>query len=181
MLLVEIIKNIILEGKASSFLKFYHDIERGYDPNKAVIFECLMTLKEFYEDYFLWYKKYKTPSQKQEEWRILRDFSKRLREIKIALESNDVKKQIIAVDNGINQWHIDFPIVWHLWMNAGKRSGGHRTADQVEWEEVQDLLISLGRLSPESPYGYSGNPENFPPHKRHLAAILPRKTSRKNI
>ena len=48
MLLAEIVKGILLEGKASSFLKFYEELKRGYNPNDAVLFDCLTTLKEYY-------------------------------------------------------------------------------------------------------------------------------------
>jgi len=173
MLLSEIVKNILLENKASSFMKFYNELQREYIPDNAILFDCLMTLKEYYEEYLRYYKEVKKPHEKQEEWKVIRDFSNRLKEIKIALDSDDIRKKIIAIDNGINQWHIDFPVVHHKWMEAG--SDDEESEESYGWEEVEDLLIVLGKLPTESPYKYRGNPELFPPNKRHLSAILPRK------
>ncbi len=178
MLLAEIVKGIILENKASPFLKFYYDLRVGRDPDKGTLFDCLTTLKEYYEDYLRWYKKHRKPHEKQEEWKVIRDFATRLKEINSALASDDIKKQIIAVDNGINQWHIDYPVVYHMWMHAdreGIAGGLESSEEQVDWEEVQDLLTKLGKLSSESPYKYRGYEQNFPPSKRHLHAILPRR------
>jgi hypothetical protein len=145
MLLNEIVKGVILERKASSFLKFYHELEKGYDPDDAILFDCLMTLKEYYEDYIDWYDKY--PDKRKTDMEVYPHFKKRLEEINVALESDDIKKKIIAIDNGINQWHLDFPVVWHLWMDAGGEN-----EEGNEWEQVRDLLINLDKLPSESPY-----------------------------
>ena len=146
MLLNEIVKGVLLEGRASAFLKFYNEIERGYDPNNFIIFDCLMTLKEYYESYMKWYNKY--PEKKATDIELIPHFQKRLREIKVALQSDDVKKKIIAIDNGINQWHIDMPIIRHLQM--GCRDGGEDIGpEEREWMDVEDLLSKLGKLTPE--------------------------------
>jgi hypothetical protein len=134
------LKKLLLESKSSSFLKFYKEIERGYNPDNAILFDCLMTLREYYTDYLKWYKKYpKSPDRE-----VIPDFTKRLQEIQIALRSDDVKKKIIAIDNGINQWHIDFPVVGHF--DLDDENGSEK------WWEIEELLRKLGKLPEKSPY-----------------------------
>ena len=146
MLLSEIVKEVLLEGKASSFLKFYNELGRGYDPDDAILFDCLTTLKEYYESYMKWYDRY--PTQKKIDVEVVPHFQKRLNEILIALQSDDKKKQIIAIDNGINQWHIDMPIIRHL--QFGCDDGGDAfKPEEKGWVEVEDLLIKLGRIKRE--------------------------------
>jgi hypothetical protein len=148
MLLTEIARGILLEGKASSFIKFYQELKRGYNPDNATLFDCLTTLKEYYEDYLRWWDKY--PNKKKVYIEVYPHFKKRLQEINVALNSDDVRLKIIAIDNGISQWHIDFPVVWHLWMDYGDSE--NEEEEQNEWEEVRDLLINLDKLPSYSPY-----------------------------
>lgn len=146
MLLNEIVKGILLEGKASAFLKFYNELGRRYNPDDAVLFDCLMTLKEYYESYLKWYEDF--PAQKKTDVEVVPQFEKRLKEILVALQSDDSKRKIIAIDNGINQWHIDLPIIRHL--QLGCDDGGDAfKPEEKEWLEVEDLLIKLGRIKRE--------------------------------
>lgn len=146
MLLSEIVKGVLLEGKASSFLKFYNELGRGYDPDDAILFDCLMTLKEYYESYMQWYEDF--PDHKKTDVEVIPHFQKRLNEILIALQSDNKKKKILAIDNGINQWHIDMPIIRHLQM--GCEDGSDNIGPEEKgWMEVEDLLIKLGKIKPE--------------------------------
>lgn len=154
-LLTELIRQILCEGKASSFLKFYSEIQRGYNPDKAVIWECLMTLRDYYRDYIGWYQAY--PNKQKEDKEVYPFFIKRLQEIEVALRSDDIKRQIIAVDNGINQWHIDYPVVYHLQMDAEAHSDDEdmtspENVEIAKWFEVGELLDKLGKLPKKSPY-----------------------------
>jgi hypothetical protein len=160
MMLSEIAKQIIQEGKASSFLKFYHDEQRYGDVDDATLFDCLTTLKEYYEDYLEWYNRYHKDQShlRPGEEKIIEDFTKRLQEIKIALNSDDKKRKIIAIDNGINQWHYDYPVVYHLQMGAEANSEDEDMTSPTnieigKWFEVGDLLLKLGKLPRHSPYG----------------------------
>lgn len=156
MLLAEIAKGIILEGKASSFLKFYEELKRGYNPSDAILFDCLITLKEYYESYFKdWYDKY--PNKTQEDREVIPHFKARLQEIKVAIDSDDVKRKIIAIDNGINQWHIDYPVAYHLQMDAESKSDDDDITSPAnveisKWFEVDELLSKLGKRPSKSPY-----------------------------
>jgi hypothetical protein len=168
MMLGEIAKQIIQEGKASSFLKFYHDEQRYGDVDDAVLFDCLTTLKEYYEDYLEWYKTtfwsrsvLKRGKLRVGEEKIIVDFKKRLQEIKIALDSDDKKRKIIAIDNGINQWHYDFPVVFHMKLHVERdveddEPTSPANIEMNRWIEVGDLLIKLGKLPRHSPYGPKG-------------------------
>ena len=156
MLLTEIAKSVILEGKASSFLKFYEELKRGYNPDNAILFDCLTILKEYYESYFRdWYDKY--PDKRMEDRELLPHFKKRLQEINIALESDNVKRKIIAIDNGINQWHIDYPVAYHLQMSAEAASDDDDITSPAnieisQWYQVEQLLSKLGKRPSKSPY-----------------------------
>ena len=108
------------EGRASSFLKFYNELRRGYDPDDATLFDCLMTLKEYYESYMQWYEDF--PNHKKTDVEVIPHFQNRLKEIILALQSEDKKKKIIAIDNGIKQWHIDMQMIRVLQM--GCEDGG---------------------------------------------------------
>lgn len=150
MLLSEILKSILLEGgNPISFIKFYNELSKGYNPDNAILFDCLMTLKEYYESYMKWYEKY--PKQKTTDVEVYGHFQNRLKEILIAIDSDDIRKKIIAVDNGINQWHIDLPVVHHLYL--GIEDGGDDWSDkELQWLEVMQLLKKLGKLPDKSPY-----------------------------
>lgn len=159
MLLTEMVRQILCEGKASSFLKFYNELARGYNPDKAVIWDCLKTLQEYYRDYIGWYQAY--PNKQKEDKEVYPLFIKRLQEIERALRMGDdeesTKWKIIAVDNGINQWHIDYPVVYHLQMDAEAHSDDDdmESPENIEiakWFEVGDLLDKLGKLPKKSPY-----------------------------
>ena len=146
------------EGRASSFLKFYNELRRGYDPDDATLFDCLMTLKEYYESYMQWYEDF--PNHKKTDVEVIPHFQNRLKEIILALQSEDKKKKIIAIDNGINQWHIDMPMIRHLQM--GCEDGGEDIGpEEKEWMEVEDLLIKLGKLVPgRGPYKRDYEPKS---------------------
>lgn len=148
--LSEIVKSILTEGSALSFKKFYKEVQRGYEPDNATLFDCLMTLKEYYDDYIKWYRKY--PSQLKTDESVYVHFLNRQREIDVALESNDVKKRIIAIDNGINQWHIDLPVVIHLSFGLHDGSDEELDRNEDEWREIAYLLKQLGKMPEKSPY-----------------------------
>ena len=139
-------KYYLTEAKATSFMKFYKDQERGLQPDDHVIMDCLMILANYYADYLQWYEDH--PSRQIEQEGIVKDFTKQLMNIRKAIVSHDVQEQIIAIDQGINQWHHDYPVVAHLAMEAGYDDD----MAEEEWFEVADLLNRLGRLPEKSPY-----------------------------
>lgn len=138
---------LLEESRAKPFLKFYQAARYGIDPDPAIVFDCLLILKVYYIDYLHWYKNVCDPKMFKKEVRVYNDFSKRLDQINIALDSDSLKRQIIAVDDGINQWHIDYPVIAHLEMEDEDEE-----RSMNEWGDVVDILRALGKLAPETPY-----------------------------
>lgn len=116
MLLSEIVHRQLCERKVFSFRKFCNELARGYNPDKAVVWDCLMTLRDYYRDDISWYQAY--PRKKHEDREVYPHSIKQPQEIERALRMGDdeeaTKWKIIAVDNGIGRWHIDYPVVYHL-------------------------------------------------------------------
>ena len=143
-------KQLLNESTATPFLKFYKAAESNIDPVDSVLYDCLGILKEYFDNYIKWYSHPGRSKTKQKEVSIYNDFLKRQKEINHAIVSNDRKEMITAIDTGINQWHYDFPIVKHL---EFKDEEGEDTIQvKKDFEELQEILFKIGRLSNETPY-----------------------------
>jgi hypothetical protein len=130
-------------------LRFYHAAEKGFNPDKEDAIESALILIEYYEEYLKWYdnvydKTSYDMADKKVYAKIRNDYSDRLYNLRIAIHRNSLPLLITAVDNGINQWHIDFPAIKHLNMEFG---------DETDvFEKVMDILFRLERLPKKSPY-----------------------------
>ena len=141
------------------FLRFYKAAERGLSPDREDVWACLAALTEYYADYDKWYYKkfadraYKDSKEKKTQYRIWQDFKKRLAELQAAARSRNLPDMIVAVDTGINQWHHDFPVVHHFYMQ-GFESDDPDEEEEGErlWGEMEDILFKLGRIPEKSPY-----------------------------
>ena len=151
-------KKIVTESAASPFLKFYKTLGNGdwkyaHTPDDATLWECLHLLEKYYTDYIRWYKRVR-PKLRDGEQLLIQDYNLRLADIIAAQTSDDNQKKIQAIDNGINQWHIDYPVIAHLEMDLDDEAPGENT----EWEELTNILIKLGKLAKKSPYTTNSRP-----------------------
>lgn len=135
---------VLLESDANVFLRFYNAFERGVEPDETIVFDALSILEDYFVDYLKWYNK--RPEKKQKEMRVYNDFAKRLIEVRNAMKSKNIQEMITAVDNGINQWHIDYPVVAHLSL------GAEDDEQEEKWDEMFSVLRRLGRIPEQSPY-----------------------------
>lgn len=152
---------LIMESNAAPFLRFYKAIgtgdwrRSGHVPDDATLWECLTILENYYSKYINWYTKVK-PKLRTHEDIVIDNYRRRLFQIKNALESNDVNEKIKAIDDAINQWHIDCAVIHHLKFAAddlAKEQGKKLTsAQEKEWTELSDILFSLGKMPEEAPY-----------------------------
>jgi hypothetical protein len=142
------------EASAKPFLNFYYAQSRGLQPDENDVHECLYALEDYYVDYLKWYNDAPSRMREPAQKRIYRDFQKQLLSIKSALGSKDLNRMIIAVDQGINQWHHDYPVVVHFAMEVLSNIEDENEADAMEeeWYKVGDILKRLGRLPEKSPY-----------------------------
>ena len=139
--------------------KVYKDHSRGLDPDPIQVETALLGLKNYYIEYIDWWAQ---GYGRDESFKLKMAYTKRLEEIQDSLKSGDSKDQIIALDNAINQWHIDYPVIEHLRMSLeemGDEEFDNGGIDPKEFEELENLiedtysiLQSLGRLPKESPY-----------------------------
>lgn len=143
------------ESVAGHFINFYKQIGKGdwrrsgHMPDDATIWECLVTLQKYYTEYLQWYARVR-PKLRPKEDIVIGQYQRRLQQIKQAIQSDDKNYQIKAIDDGINQWHIDYPVLAHLEMEA---EGDDKldNPDEKEWHELYTILTSLGKLSKQSP------------------------------
>jgi hypothetical protein len=146
----------LLESAASPFLKFYKTIGNGdwktaHVPDDACLWECLHALEFYYEDFLRWYEANPKRCHRPNEERLIQDFQKRLTMIKVALRSNDVQLKMRAIDDGINQWHIDFPVIAHLEIDETGDFEHHKPVNK-DFNELYSILKSLGKFADKSPY-----------------------------
>ena len=74
----------------------------------------------YYEEYLDWYLKYKLKSQlSMEELRIVDQYGRRRNELRRAISSQQIPELITAIDNAINQVHVDYPVLYHLELQIG--------------------------------------------------------------
>jgi hypothetical protein len=146
---------ILLEASADPFIKFYKEVERGLIPDVDTADRCLEILKFYYQDYLRWYDAAPHRLKDEAQRRIYRDYQKQLINIDVKLKPTvSPEEKMIAVDQGISQWHYDYPVIAHMSMEAGADFEDMDEADLEErkWEEVGDILFKLGKVPRESPY-----------------------------
>jgi hypothetical protein len=131
------------EKTIRTIYKIYKDHERRLDPDIVDLDIALEGMEEYYVEYMEWWDH---GYGKEEPKELKKAYKVRYNEIVAALSSKDTKDKIIALDNAINQWHVDFPVIAHLSM-------------ETENEELVNLIYAtgeilrrLGRLPEESPY-----------------------------
>lgn len=149
---------LLSESNVTPFLKFYRTVGKGdwktaHQPDDAVLWECLTILEKYYREYLQWYAKVR-PKLRPREDIVISQYHQRHRELTQALQSSDPQVKMQAIDNGINQWHIDFPAIYHLEMEAegNDDEDGMSKEEQKDWHELSDILVKLGKLSTESPH-----------------------------
>ena len=130
--------------------KIYKDEEKGFEPEVDDLDVALEGMEEYYSEYLDWWKK---GYGKREPAKLKRDYNKRYNEIVHALQSDSLKDKIIALDNAINQWHIDYPALVHLQMDAEEEAEEEDITELSDIiDDIEEILRRLGRLSEESPY-----------------------------
>ena len=144
-------ESIINEGfrHINSFTRLYKDIERGVSYellDSSDLYNALIDLKEYYEDYMKWYDKYTDYNKlSKEEQQVVLNFKKRLIEINKALQNKNKTEKIIAIDNGINELHVDFPVLRHMGMSVTTHLEDDDEIEKAE-EEMQLFLEVIERL-----------------------------------
>lgn len=133
--------------------KIYFTIEKGLEPREKDIFTALDMLEGYYSDFLQYceeWTKEDEPKQYKKELPVIQEYKKRLSEIRSALKSTNEKQMLIALDNAINQWHIDYPVILHLQMEFE----GHDDYDEMcdLTDNIEEILRRLGRLPEEGPY-----------------------------
>jgi len=107
-------------------------------------------MNEYYKDYLKWYAEVAGVERNIEDLPIRQDYQKRMWEVQKALKSTDTKEQMIALDNAINQWHRDYPVIAHFGFAAAAEEDDPELVDLVN--RIAEILNKLGRLPKESPY-----------------------------
>jgi len=148
---------VLVEGRLSTGIralhKVYKDQERGLDPDSADVVEALDMLGQYYKEYLEWYDKYKRKgnfAEYMEDLPIRTAYHKRWREIQDALKGR--VDQMIALDNAINQWHRDYPVIAHLSFQIDEDEEVDASELVSMIEDIEKILSALGRLPIESPY-----------------------------
>jgi len=135
----------------NSLYRIYKGQEKGLDPDPSDLFTALSMVKKYYKDYLDWYEEYADFEVDVEHLPIQQAYKKRLQEIQQALKSKDINQQMIALDNAVNQWHMDFPVIVHLGLEAdGTEKEGFEFQNLAD--NIAKILDRLGRLPKESPY-----------------------------
>jgi len=150
-------------GNIRSIQRFYHAFSRGTTPDIADAFDAATTLRNYFAEYLRWYREVWDKTHRgygtngndvDENNRVRVAYSQRLSELDKAIESSDLKKLIVAVDNGVNQWHLDYPVIAHLRMEYEAHDDVPQEMEPI-FDDIVNMLRSLGRLPEQSPYRYS--------------------------
>ena len=84
---------------------------------------------------------------------MLSDFKKRLKEIKQALKQQDPKLMIIALDNGLNQWHQENKVMTHMACKVSKELPEKEFQElQLMTRQIYNILFELDREPPQESY-----------------------------
>ena len=119
--------------------KVYKDHERGLDPEEVDLDVALRGLERYYVDYINWWER---GAGRSDPGNLKKAYRDRLRD------------KVIALDNAINQWHVDYPVIAHLEMEL-ELEGDEDYLDQELMDAIEnttEILRRLGRLPEESPY-----------------------------
>jgi predicted transcriptional regulator len=163
---------IINEGFTASdigaILKVYRDFASGLshrEMDDALLDRALQALKTYYSDYIDWNRKYAAHKKDELNMKVKRDYVRRYNEIASALESFDKQKKLIAIDNGINQLHIDYPVLGHMQFHIYDIEDDdpeNATQAQKDFDELFDTLTELlqrqGKTMPEGGYAFEKEP-----------------------
>lgn len=146
-------------------LKIYRDISKGLshrEIDQKYLDQALRYVLTYYQDYIAWNKKYvkqidSRPLNKLQ-LKIDKEYKERYSEIRKALNGFDNREKLIALDNGINQLHIDYPILAHLQMDIEETENKKAIKEFNELLDVlSDLLKRQGKELPG--YGYAKEKE----------------------
>jgi len=139
------------ERTIRAIYRVYKDHERGTIPDTYDLYTALEGMKSYYSEYMEWWDQGCGKTEPKELKKAYRD---RYDEIVSALSSREVKDKIIALDNAINQWHMDYPVIAHLEMKAGEVMDDALLAPEIQklFDDTYEILRRLGRLPEESPY-----------------------------
>jgi len=133
--------------------RIYTAIERGRSPIEKDIFSALDTLEAYYSTFL------KYNDDIQDEWEaemykkelpVTNLWKNRLLEIRDALRSRNTDQMLIALDNAINQWHIDVHILQHLEWEFEAHPKYEEMCTLLS--SIQEILTRLGKFSEEAPY-----------------------------
>jgi hypothetical protein len=149
-------------GAMTSLLRVYKAHEQGDDPKPeaADLDNSLALLAAYYKFYYDFYNDYVSgvttiPISMQE---LYDDYLPVYKDIQKALSSTDLNVKSIALDNGINMWHIDWPVIKHLMADANTAGIASRVSKKQSQElaklgkEIWAILKRLGRLPKDTPY-----------------------------
>ena len=108
----------------SSLYKIYKGQEKGLDPDPVDLFNALYMMEELHKRYLRSFPADET-------------YRRRLQEIQQAFKSRDTGKQIIALDNAVNQFHLRYTDLLHLIEEMEEKGV------RVE-PELLDLILDIG-------------------------------------
>jgi hypothetical protein len=131
--------------------RIYKDHERKLDPEESDLDFALEGLEDYYVEYLEWWDHGYGKGEPKE---LKKAYKDRYNEIVAALSSKDAKGKIVALDNAINQWHMDFPVISHLGFEAEDEDEeqAREMGIMALVDDTSEILRRLGRLPEESPY-----------------------------
>jgi len=146
--------DLLFESVTSSGIKaiykVYRDIllERpNIDENN--LWTALDAMKDFYENYLKWHtdiflnKGTDYITKNTVYLTIASEFAERKNEIERAFKSHDEKQMLVALDNAVGQWHNDYPVIYHLWLEYSKTLDD---PDTTEAQGIEDLIFEVKEI-----------------------------------
>ena len=146
-----------------SILHIYREFAKGFKAEQMNIDHldnAIGYLYRYYKEYIEWYHKHGRDWDVHDsstlEKKVYKEYNERKNELKKASEpSTRPQEKLQAIDNGINQLHMDYPMIGHLYMDIDD-SEPEGEAAMKEYEELLNLLTELlhaqGKLPPKGGY-----------------------------
>ena len=147
-------------------LNVYKSLEKGVPPDPRDLDKAVEYMYDFYEEYLQWYEDTKSYRRSDMEFRVYKEFENRYNELESALfnSSAPFTLKVTALDNAINQLHIDYPVLAHLQMDIVDLADEYEDDSYLEDQEskfnmliksLETILKRQGKVIPSSGYGDS--------------------------
>jgi restriction endonuclease len=142
-----------------SILHIYREFAKGFNAEQMNIDHldnAIRYLYRYYWEYIDWYKNHGNQFKNILEKKVHKEYTDRKNELEKALSpSTKAREKLQAIDNGINQLHMDYPMIAHLYMDIDD-SEPEGEAAMKEYEELLNLLTELlhaqGKKPPRGGY-----------------------------